>query len=329
MVSAKSLAIIVAVILVALFVFRGSVTGFAVGSSEKVSVADIPIVYNGPLYYALDNKLFEKEGLQVEVVRFDSPRQIVDAVALNRVDFGGTGSATGISAIAESINYGNLKYYALSCAFNESDLHLLVRKDSNISSVRDLHGKKVGHLPAVQWRTIVRAILLKNEVDLEKTQLVELPVPLQLQSLESGQVDAVMALEPIATIGVSKGIAKIAVAGLPQKTIVDPFCAGSGIISTKFLKERPVAAAKVLKAMQQAISEYPKENRAYLFEKYLKMDAAVAKKLPFPSHECIFYSDLPAQKLAATQKFLDLFYEEGVMKKRVLVQDVLLKEQAE
>jgi NitT/TauT family transport system substrate-binding protein len=79
----------------------GNPTGFVTAKTEKVRIADIPITQSAPLYYALEKGLFEDQGIGVEIIRFDSPKQIVDAVALNQVDLGGPGSATGISAIAE------------------------------------------------------------------------------------------------------------------------------------------------------------------------------------------------------------------------------------
>lgn len=317
---------VLAVILFGVFAFSG-ITGFTVAKPlDKVKIGDIPLTHNLPLYLALENGYFAQEGLDVELVRFDAPKQIVDAVVLNQVDLGGTGSATGISAIAESKQPGNLKYYAFTCNPEGQGNSLLVTLDSNIKSVKDLRGKKIGHLPGIQWRTIITRILENNEINTSEVTLVDLAVPLQLQALQSKQIDALIALEPTTTIAIEKGIAKNIEPGIATKNVATPFCAGSGIISTKFIRERPQVAQKVLTAMKRAINEYNKEeNNPALVEKYLKVEGEIASKIPFSIHKAIYYTDLTLEEKTATQSFLDFFYEEKVIEKRVLLEDVLLK----
>ncbi len=315
------------IVIALLAISAGSLTGlFTASSGEKVKVAHIAIVQSGPLYYAVEKGYFNQEGIDLELVKFDAPKQIVDAVVLNQVDFGGPGSATGISAIAESLKPGNLKYYTLSCLTPETGNNLIVKKDSSITSLKELEGKKIAHLPGPQWRTIVNRILKRNNIDTSKTELVDLAVPLQLQALASGNVDAVVALDPVATIGIEKGIAKTLVAGIAEKNIATPLCAGAGIISTKFMNEKPKTAEKVLKVMQKAIQDYnqDKQNQISMMIKYVGMEEETASKLPFPSNDFIFYTDLDVANKQATQKFIDMFYEDGVMQKRVMVEDVLL-----
>src|SRR3990167_8403182 len=134
--------VILIVTLVGVFAFSG-ITGYSVAKPyEKIRIGDIPLTHNLPLYLALDNGYFEQAGIEVEIVRFDAPKQIIDAVVLNQVDLGGTGSATGISVIAESKQPGNLKYYAFTCNTQNQGNALLVPFNSNIKSVKDLEGKK-------------------------------------------------------------------------------------------------------------------------------------------------------------------------------------------
>ncbi len=291
---------------------------------EKVRVADLAVTQNAPFYFALENGFFTHEGIEVEIVRFDSPKQIVDAVALNQVDLSGPGGATGIAAIAESIIPGNLKYYAFSCHFNETGTSLLVLPGSEIASLKDLVGKKVGKLPGIQWTAIARRMLENNGINASKVELVDLAIPLQLQALEAKQVDALIALDPVGEIGVGKGIAKVAVAGVAQKNVVDPLCGGAGLISAKFLKERPAVAKKVLTAMKKAFNEFRKQPHPEILVKYLKLDEKTARAMPFPLQEFAFYDELSEKQKQATQRLLDLFYEEGVMKKKVRLEDILL-----
>lgn len=311
----------------ALYLLSGAgISGFLTARQEKVIIADIPITQSAPLYYAVEKGLFKQEGIDVELVRFDSPKQIVDAVVLKQVDMGGPGSATGISAIAESIQNESLKYYSFSCHFNETGTSLLVRKDSNISSIAELKNKRVGKLVGIQWTTIAKKILLVNNVDPKSVELVDLAIPVQLQALEARHVDALIAIDPIGKIGVMKGIARVAVAGVAQKNVADPLCAGAGIISTKFMLEKPETARKALKALKKAFVEFRRERHPEILVKYLNMDNSTAEVMPFPLQEFVFYDEITIKQKEATQEFLDLFYEEGVIKSKVGVQSMILRE---
>ncbi len=308
-------------------VMSNGITGlFTSNANEKIKIADIPVTEGIPLYLAVENGYFKDEGLDVEIVKFDSPKQIIDAVVLNQVDLSGPNGATGISAIAESLQPGNLKYYGFSCHYNDNGSSLVVKANSNISSIRELEGKKIGKLPAIQWTTIVRRALKVNGVDVNKTTLVDLALGLQLQALETGQVDALVALDPIGQIAVEKGIGKIIMAGVIQKSIADPACNGAGIVSTKFIAERPETARKVMRAMAKAFETYHRtpESQSSLLAKYLKMEPKIAEKMPFPLANFTMSSDLTLEQKTAIQKFIDMFYEDGIMQKRVNVEEVLI-----
>ncbi|MEK6923832.1 MAG: ABC transporter substrate-binding protein [Candidatus Micrarchaeota archaeon] len=317
--------IVLAVAAIAFIAFAGlSYLGSAAANSNRVVVADIPLLHNAPLYLALEEKWFAQEGLSVEVVRFDSPRNLMDAVAMGRADVGGPGSATGIAAIVESLSPGSVRYYGFACDDgNGNDYHLLVRPDSNISSMKDLAGRKVARLPGLQWLAMTNAMLKANNVSLASVEQVEVPPQLQLQALSTGGVDAIIALQPVVTIGISKGVAKSAEAAIAPKYVTTPFCAGAGVVSARFLRERPDAAAKVLKVMKRAMVEANDEPRTRVLAKYLSMDEGVAGKLPFPPYDFVWHEDMTEGVKRGVQEFLDVFVREGILKKRVLVESML------
>ncbi len=52
-------------------------------------------------YVAIEEKLFEKHGIELESVRFQAPDQIIDSLVSGRADAGAPGAAAGISVLAE------------------------------------------------------------------------------------------------------------------------------------------------------------------------------------------------------------------------------------
>ncbi len=289
-----------------------------------IKAAYLPAVQSLPLFTAIEEGMFEKEGLQVEVERIESPNQIIDALVVGKVDAGAPSVAAGITAIVETKNPGALKIYSFTCGtLDNLNDELLVAKDSNIASIADLKGKKIGHIPGVQFRTMTKKILLENDVQPSDVTLVELPIPNQLPTLAAGGVDAVLTLEPTGTIGVKQGISRMLVANPMVRFVADPWCGGAGVVSGKFLKEHPEEARVFVKVMREAIEETKKNpaTRQYLV-KYLNLPESVAQEVPFP----VFVStkNLDPTIIQAYQQFADVFFELKTIDKKPDVRPLLM-----
>jgi NitT/TauT family transport system substrate-binding protein len=276
---------------------------------QTIKVAYLPVVQSLPLFVAMEQGMFEEEGLKVEAVRIASPNQIVDGLISGKVDAGAPSVASGIAAISELKSPDSLQIYAFNCGTLEHlNDELLVAKDSDIQSVQGLKGKKLGHLPGVQFSTVAKKILIENDVDPSEVTLVELPVPSQLATLGSGGVDAVLTLEPVGTVGAEKNISRILVANPMVRHVSDPWCGGAGVVTTRFMEERPEEAQAFIRVMNRAIIE-ARENastKQYLVQ-YLDMPESVVEKTPMPL--MLASDDIDEEIVQAYQQFVDVFYE--------------------
>lgn len=199
----------------------------------KIRIAYLPNIHALPFYLALEKGYFKNEGLDVEPVKFEAPNQIIDALLSNQVGVAAPGAATGITAVSQSKKPDSIKIYSVQGGTetlkNEA---LVVKIDSSITSFADLKGKKLGILPGIQWQTIARHILGKNGLESGKdVTVVDLAIPLQVPALASGQIDALLAIEPSPTIAVAKGIGKI----VEQSPAVKYIAATDSIAKTSFM----------------------------------------------------------------------------------------------
>ena len=80
-------------IVVVLMLFVLMTAGKAL-SAEKVTIGHLPIVPSLPTYVAMEKGFFAEEGLEVELVPFQSGTAIIDALLAGRID------ANCMSAIA-------------------------------------------------------------------------------------------------------------------------------------------------------------------------------------------------------------------------------------
>src|SRR3977135_1489833 len=85
----------------------------ACDKTDKVTAVWLPIMQTTAYFVALEDKLFEKDCIEVISTKMESPNQIIDALIAERADFGPPGAAAGIAMIAESKFPGKLKIFGL------------------------------------------------------------------------------------------------------------------------------------------------------------------------------------------------------------------------
>lgn len=298
-------------------------------AADKVIVSYLPTVHGLPLFVAIREKLFEKEGLDVEATRFENPNQIIDSLVSGRADSAPAGGAAGITALAELKFPGALRVFGLQGSNSKTSARndaLIVKASSSIASFADLKGKKLAHLPGIQWRTISRTIVKKNGLDPDSdVDLVEMAVGLHAQSVIAGTVDAALTLEPVGSIVAASPQIKIAVVDPTSKFIANPFFAGAGIITTKFLKERPDVAKRFINAMNKAAALAEGDFNAY--RKHLVGYTPVTEATVDLVKPMYFINSdqIDEAAIASYQLFADIFPAGGVVKEQIDVSKLVIK----
>ncbi|MFC1723802.1 ABC transporter substrate-binding protein [Nanoarchaeota archaeon] len=159
-----------------------------------------------PAYVAQANKYFEQEGLDVELVKFESTNHLVEAILTGRIDAGIGGINALVPLTIEGKSPGSLKIFNLGILTDSFD-YLLVRKDSEIRSVKDLAGKTISAHPGSSVLLFIQLMIDKER--LQDVTIVQTAPAQQLSALSSGSIDAIFVLEPLATIGITSGEARI------------------------------------------------------------------------------------------------------------------------
>lgn len=312
----------------AAFVLSVSNASAACDKMDKVTAVWLPIMQTTAYYVALEEKLFEKACIEVESVKMEAPNQIIDALIAGRADFGPPGAAAGIAMIAEAKFPGKLRIFGLQgggIAVNRINDGLIVKPDSTLRSFADLKGKTLGHVPGIQWRTISRFMIRSAGLDPDKdVTLVDLAVAMQMPAVVGGTVDATLSLEPVGSIAVASGKAKRAMVNPVAMVIADPFYSGASVLTTKFLKERPLVARRVVEVIDQA-TDLVNAN----FEKY---KAVIPNYTPIKTDQLALlaqpylrgYKDLSEADIKSYQALVDVFIKEGVLVGPLNVRDKLL-----
>lgn len=294
----------------------------------KIKIGYWPIAGGLPFFVALEKGYFKEAGLDVESVKYASPQQVIEAMIADRVHGAATGTASLSLAVAE-IASPNL---ATIFAANPSNRHhvldeIIVAANNPIRSIAELEGKKVASAPGIQNVTLARIILEKNGI--KSPQVIELPVGQHVPAVAAGQVDAVITLEPIGTIGRLNKTTRVLETGIFAKYGLDnadaPWFGGTASLLNTFIKQSPETAKKFISAYGKGIDfvrKYPGEARQYL-NGYTNIEKNLVSEVPLPGFT--MYNEFTASDIGFYQKLFDLFVDRGILTRRISVQSMMYK----
>jgi ABC-type nitrate/sulfonate/bicarbonate transport system substrate-binding protein len=219
--------------------------------AQQVGTASNPLVvatgrFHGFLpAYQLPERL-KAEGIAVKIIEFPTATERLEAVAAGyaQMSYAGLTASTVLRARGKDV--------VIVASTNEKGRALVATPD--IKDLKGLIGKKIGvGFASIEHITLV-ATLRQAGIDPKKdVQMVNIPSPDQPIAFSSKSIDAFMAFEPWATMGVKKFGGKIL--SYPFNTPVGAI--DSGIeTSERFIAENPKIVAAVVKAHIAAVKFY-------------------------------------------------------------------------
>ncbi len=148
----------------------------------------------GTFIAAVGTDAFAKEGVKLEVQRFQDTAGLRDALIARHVDMGGVGITTMQQAIAAGAAMKAIS--AFEYMFTDKSGHpweavfLITRKDRNIKSLQDLKGRRVAVDSYVSWYLMLRDRLREANVDVKDITFLTMPYPQMGGAVVLDQVDA-------------------------------------------------------------------------------------------------------------------------------------------
>lgn len=280
----------------------------------QVKIGYLPITVDLPFFVAMELGYFTDEGLEVEPVKFESATNLTDAVLTGRIDATAIGSLTALYGI-EVQEPDQFRIYALNA--NDETFYsdiLLVRSGAAIDSVQQLAGRRIGTFPGA---TIVIAtrIVLENFGLMEGDyELIQLSPSLQIQALELGEIDALMALEPTGTIAKISGVGTSLIEAPIEKYLMNPFPGGAAVFSTSWLSENQEVALSIQRATDRAINLI--QSNPTLAKGFLPVYTPLSDTIATQTLVCLYWSVQDVDRIAV-QEYADLLFEEGVLDQEI------------
>ena len=226
-----------------------------------------PSLCAAPMYIAIENGYFEEENLDIEQVTVDAAH-VSEAIGADQVDVG----MGLIGKLLQPIENGlPIKF---TTGLHTGCTKLLVPGDSDIKSIADLKGKKIGVPGLADAATVVskRSLSAAGIGVTEQNMEVEFSVYSRNdlpQALENGAVDAIALGDPTASIAEEQYGLTALIDTATDPEYKDEYCCAA-FVTSKLAAENPEAAAAFTRAVQKAsqwVQENPDETAKIIVDK--------------------------------------------------------------
>jgi len=271
-----------------------------------------------PFYVALEEDLYQKHGVNVEVVNFQSAAERDAALQAGAVD-GVEGDLLAVALIRQ----GGTPVKAVSLAMGatpQEGRFALLAAPGTITDVKELKGKKL----AISENTIIEytadQMLLIKGIDPQEVQKVNIAkMPLRAEMLLQKQVDAAVLPDPLAAYAEIKG----------ANVLIDDTKLGVNIsqsvyfFSDEAIETKKEAIKKFLQAYAEGseiLNENPEGYRDLFIEK-IQIPVELQESYPVPSFSTL---QLPAQE--DTQRVIDWLTDNGLLTEPYTYEDIVTDE---
>lgn len=250
-----------------LLVLAGCGRQAANGSEDKPKEIRIGIQQSlSPLLLAKEKgwfeQSFEKEGMKVKWVEFQSGPPQFEGLAANQLDFSQVGNSPVIAGQAAGINFKEIGLSQDGLKANG----ILVNKNSEIQKVEDLKGKKIAVAKGSSGFDFLYKVLDQAGLSAKDVQIIQLQPDEAISAFENGSVDAWSIWEPFLSLETIEKGAKLLVNG----EATDLYSPGFTLVRTKFADEHPELVVQFLKVYDKAV-KWQKDHQQEAITLYARL----------------------------------------------------------
>jgi NitT/TauT family transport system substrate-binding protein len=227
-------------------------------SAQELTVGVIGSSSDAPFFVADKKGFFKDEGITVNFIRFDSAAKAIAPLGTGELDVASGATSAGLfNAVKRGIGMKIVADKARN-AKDHGFQALMVRKDlidsGRVKSLKDFKGLKVA-ISAVgnSEAFLVDEALRKGGLAPNDIERVYLGFPQHLAAFQNGAIDASLTVEPTVTAIVKAGTA---VRFLGVDEFYPDYQTAVTFYGEKFIKEKPDAAKKFMRALIRAARYY-------------------------------------------------------------------------
>ncbi|MGO0123136.1 ABC transporter substrate-binding protein [Desulfothermobacter acidiphilus] len=244
---------------------------------EPLTIGTLPIIDNLPFWVAEEKGYFKEAGLEVKFISFPSAVERDSAFAAGKIDL-----AVGDLLAVAQMRQGGIKVKAIAVAQGrqpgEARFALLSAPNSRLTSAAKLRNVPVACSLKTINEYLVDQMLGDAGIPPQEIKKVSIPkIPVRLEALLNGTVEAALLPEPFASLAEAKGahlLADSSQRNLAQTVI---------IVREEVINQRLPELKRLLEAYDRAVADIQQHPQA--FNRILEEKAQVPKEvLPGEKH---------------------------------------------
>lgn len=247
---------------------------------EKISLTGVPTDDMTPVYYALRNGLYQKAGIDLEIVAAGSGSAATAAVVSGTYPVGKTSPVAALVAHLRGLPLWVVGHGPMWEAKNPFTL-TLVANDSGIKTAADLNGKIISTAGLNDLAQLgVIAWVDKNGGDITSLKWVEIPNSAQAEAVIEHRAAACTLNEPAITAAVETGKMHVFAEGF--SAIGEHFPSGVYIAHADFFAAHPELVRRWMRVTYDAAiytNAHKTETEAMMAE-ITKIPQAILHKMP-------------------------------------------------
>lgn len=242
----------------------------------KLRVGVMPSVDHLPLAIAAEQHYFDSLGLEVEFVKFNSPMERDAALQADELDVTISDYTTVMLQNEKGLPIQLL--WAMDGQFS-----FIANQASAIKGIEELKGKKVGLSSNTVIEYATDKLLGARGIQPTEVEKVEVQkIPLRLEMLAKGELDAAVLPEPFVSIARQRGLTDLSHGLLVGDKVLRITALA---VYTKNLEAKTEALRRLQKAYNQAIdylNNTPQEVWASVIATHMGVEEGLAKSMNFP-----------------------------------------------
>ncbi len=249
-------------------------------NDEKLVIGLMPDVDSVPFIVAKEKGFFAEEGVNAELIQFKSAQERDSALQSGNID----GAVSDLLAVCFAKDGG---FDTAAIAATEGNYCLVAKNAANMENL-------AGDV-AISKNTIIEyaldSILAKENMDGRGINKVIVPqIPVRLQMLQTGQIEAALLPEPMASVAVGEGATNVADA----KTLgINP---GVIMATKKAAAEKKAALTAMLRAYNKAadyLNNTPQDEYIDMVTEKSAFPPAARQTLNLPQYR---HAELPPKE---------------------------------
>ena len=282
----------------------------------QLKIGQIPTIDGLPFWVAASKDYYRQQGVEVELVRFNSAAERDAALASGQID----GTLTDIMGAVSLHDNGTplqITSINLGATIEEGPFAIVSAPGSGITKPEQLKGADIAIATNTIIHYVTEKLLLENGIALDEVELVSIPqIPLRFENLMSGNVKAATLPEPLLSLAVHKGGTVV----LNDAEAKRNYSQSVIVFREDAVKEKAEAIKRFFVAYNMAVIDIDRDPEAY--KELLATEANLPPEIK-DSWKVITFSPAQAPGRAEVEEVVDWLLEKGYISKKVSYDEIV------